>query len=176
MYPRLGLVVIAVALGGCASGSGSDTATDPGRPLDPTATTRDDGVVAFAPPTSRPGETTSTSTTTTTAPAACANPSKGEGPTVAISAVEFRFEPACIDMTTDQGINVTNHGTVVHNVTLVVVGEEEVEFLGADLQPGENNATEAFGNRGPGANTYRLFCRYHQDQGMEAYLRVSPAG
>lgn len=164
------ITIGALVWGGCASGA-DDTSAD----AESTSTTSAprDGITPLAPPTSRAGDTTSTSTTVPTAP--CPSPVKGEGPNVEIAASEFRFDPACIAMTDAQGINVTNKGTGVHNVTLVIVGEEEVEFLGSDLQPGQNTATEAFGNQGPGANTYRLFCRYHQDQGMEAYLIVAAA-
>jgi len=165
------IAIGALVWGGCASGE-DETSADAG-PTSSTSAPRD-SITPLAPPTSRAGDTTST--TTTTLPAApCPSPAKSEDPTVEIAVSEFRFDPACVAMTAEQGINVTNTGSAVHNVTLVIVGEEEVEFLGSDLQPGQNTATEAFGHQGPGANTYRLFCRYHQDQGMEAYLMVSAA-
>lgn len=155
--------VLLLALSACA---------DPGEPDRPASVPLTaEGPAPIAPPTSRAGNTTSTTTTTAPAPT-CPNPTAGDDETVEIVATEYRFSPSCVEMSVNQGVEITNEGTVVHNTTLMVVGQDDVEFLGGDLQPGETTATEAFGNQGPGANAYRLFCKYHQDQGMEATLIV----
>jgi plastocyanin len=111
--------------------------------------------------------TTAAPTTTTTGACtdATTGPSGGD-----VRAVDDRFEPACVAITAGQGITVRNDGTRTHNVTIEGVGDF------GDLPPGEQFASEAFGGEGgPGPGTYRLFCRFHVDVGMEAQLRVAPA-
>ncbi|MBI2169615.1 MAG: hypothetical protein HYU28_08975 [Actinobacteria bacterium] len=122
-----------------------------------------------APPTSRASDTT----TTTEPELPCRPTTAPEGPSVEIAAADFRFEPSCISMSADQGLNVTNGGTVTHNVTLQRVANPAEEYLDADLDPGANNATEALNNQGPGPGVYRLYCKFHEAQGMEAYLQAT---
>lgn len=165
MRAFVGLAMVTLLAGACSDGAGTTSAGSSTTEADVTGEASE----PLAPPTSRAGETT----TTTRPDLPCRDVVEGEGSAAEIAAVDFRFEPDCLELTADQGINVTNEGTVVHNVTLEIVSEPDTEFLGADLQPGENTATEAFGNQGPGADVYRLFCKYHEARGMEAFLRVS---
>ena len=77
---------------------------------------------------------------------------------------DFRFEPPCVVLTTDQGFGTQNKGENRHNLSI-----EDVAAVDVDTEPGAENNYDPPGLE---QNTYTFFCKYHRDRGMEGQLRV----
>jgi len=81
---------------------------------------------------------------------------------------DFSFAPPCLQINTNQGLRVHNEGDVAHNLSV-----ENIAGIDIDVQPGEENNTEATGLT-PGK--YSIFCKFHRGSNdMEGELRVVPA-
>jgi plastocyanin len=92
----------------------------------------------------------------------------GGGETISISETEFALDPS--EATVAAGpvtIDVTNDGSIVHNLEVEGDGIEEVT---ADLQAGDKDTLEL----DLPAGTYEMYCNIdaHADQGMEGELTV----
>lgn len=167
--PLAALVLAGLFVGACA-----EDGSEPAAVSSTTSTTSPAGTPAapLAPPTSRAGVTP----TTESVRLPCRTPRRQSGPTYQVSARDNLFDPRCMALTLDQGLDVVNAGEVVHNFTLQQVasgggGTELIDF--GTFEPGQNTATEAFGNEGPGAGIFRLYCKIHEAAGMEAFLEVT---
>jgi plastocyanin len=78
---------------------------------------------------------------------------------------DFRYQPTCAIVGVNQGIALTNEGSVVHNFSL------EGPDVDLDVAAGEEGRFEAIGGIAqPGVHT--LFCKYHRDAGMFGELRI----
>lgn len=167
-----GLISIAIGvalLAGC-SGDATTTAASTSTSLEGAGST----VAPLAPPTSRAGVTP----TTEAVRLPCRTPRRQSGPTYQVEATDNALSPSCMALTVDQGLNAVNEGSSVHNFTLQQLGSggattELIDF--GNFEPGQNTATEAFGNQGPGAGIFRLYCKIHEAAGMEAFLEVTEA-
>jgi plastocyanin len=94
----------------------------------------------------------------------CQDNSKAEGQ-ADLEMQDFQFAPPCLIMSTSQGLHLHNEGTVEHNFSV-----EGFKGLDVDVEPGEENNTEATGLK---AGTYQFFCKYHGDsKGMKGELRL----
>lgn len=87
---------------------------------------------------------------------------------MAVSEVDFQFQPSTLNATTSQSIMITNNGSALHNFSI------EGTPISVDTQPGQSTTLEPPGpSFAPG--TYTFFCKYHRSQGMEGTL-VATAG
>ena len=81
---------------------------------------------------------------------------------------DFQFAPPCLQINTEQGLRVHNEGGAPHNLSV-----EGVAGIDIDVQPGEENNTEATGLT---EGTYTIFCKLHRESNdMEGELRVVAA-
>jgi plastocyanin len=123
-------------------------------------------------------EPTATDAAATTAPAGtdsggiqaggdCTDNSKASGQ-ADLEMQDFQFAPPCLQINTGQGLRLHNEGQAEHNFSV-----EGFEGLDVDVEPGEENNTEATGLK---AGKYTFFCEYHREsKNMEGELRVVAA-
>lgn len=87
-----------------------------------------------------------------------------------VTARDFRFDPATIELEQDAdefAFKLVNEGTVVHNLSIRGSGF----VTDADVQPGgTNSAVQGLGDVRPA--TYEFFCKYHESQGMRGSLTI----
>jgi plastocyanin len=104
---------------------------------------------------------------TTNPPAGVLTPPPGQA--VTLEQVDFRFDPVHVVMSTEQGLTITNDGTVVHNVTI------QGTSVDIDVQPGQTANLEGIGGAVAPGN-YPFFCKYHRDKLMVGiFTVVAPA-
>ena len=102
-----------------------------------------------------------TSATTQTTPS-----QTGSGNAVAITMVDFSFQPATVTASTSQDIVLTNKGAALHNFSI------EGTSIDVDVQPGQSQTLTAPGpSFAPG--TYTFFCKYHRSSGMTGTLTAT---
>ena len=78
---------------------------------------------------------------------------------------DFQFAPPCLQISTAQGLRLHNEGQAPHNFSV-----EDNAGLDVDVQPGDENNTEATGLK---AGSYTFFCKFHREsKDMEGELRV----
>ncbi len=106
------------------------------------------------------------SNATTTPPSQTTASSASSGNAVAITMVDFNFEPATVTASTSQDIVLTNNGSALHNFSI------EGTSIDVDVQPGQSQTLTA---PGPSfaAGTYTFFCKYHRSQGMTGTLTAT---
>ena len=104
--------------------------------------------------------------------AVSANDSSGSGEAaeaapVDVALTEFAIAPAAVVVTLGGSLNVTNNGTMAHNVSIL-----DTAIKTADLQPGESAPLDV-SSLEPGE--YEIFCTItgHKDSGMTATLTVT---
>jgi plastocyanin len=95
----------------------------------------------------------------------CAEVSAPEGAPAPVTMMDNFFEPACVAVSSEQGLTVTNAGNLDHNFT--IQGTE----LSTDVEPGEDEETDEVGDH-VSAGTFRFYCRFHEDAGMVGTIVV----
>lgn len=95
----------------------------------------------------------------------CADLTATEGAPAGITMMDNFFEPSCVAVSSTQSIALTNAGNQLHNFS-TENGEIDV-----DVEPGEDEETDEIGDH-LRAGTYRVFCEYHEQQGMVGTLVV----
>lgn len=95
----------------------------------------------------------------------CAEVSAPEGAPAPVTMMDDFFEPACVAVSSEQGLTLTNAGNLDHNFT--IQGTE----LSTDVEPGEDEETDEVGDH-VGAGTFRFYCRFHEDAGMVGTIVV----
>jgi plastocyanin len=93
-----------------------------------------------------------------TAAACPGNASPATGSTITITAADFCFMPATLNLDAGKEVKVTfvNAGTAEHNLT---VGS-------TDVGEGEAGKTQTFTFTPTGSGAVQFFCKYHKDKGM----------
>jgi plastocyanin len=126
-------------------------------------------MVILASACSSNNNTGSTSTTTTTQQATTTAPpasSPAGGGQVAITMVDFSFNPSTVTASTSQDIVLTNTGSALHNFSITKLGIDQ------DVQPGQSVTLKAPGPSVTPGN-YDFFCKYHKSQGMVGTLTAT---
>jgi plastocyanin len=95
----------------------------------------------------------------------CAEVSATEGAAAGLTMMDNFFEPPCLAISSTQAIAITNAGNLVHNFS---VADGDVDI---DVEPGDEEETDEIGTD-LGAGTYRIFCKYHEADGMVGTLVV----
>ncbi len=102
----------------------------------------------------------------TTAPQTTASGGSSSGGSVALTMVDFSFQPATFTASTSQSIVLTNNGSALHNFSI------EGTPIDQDVQPGQSVTLAPPGpSFAPG--TYTFFCKYHRSQGMSGTLTAT---
>ena len=96
--------------------------------------------------------------------------SSAEGTSVTLALSEFALSPKELSVPKGGSIDITNNGTVVHNLSIT-----DTDLKTADIQPGDS-ATLDVSSLDPG--TYEMFCAIvgHKDSGMVGTLTVTEGG
>ena len=91
----------------------------------------------------------------------------GSSDPVAISMVEYAFDPADATAEPGQELRIANDGAITHNYLITDLGK------GVELEPGEEGVLELPGDVEPG--TYRVICDLsgHVEAGMTGTLEVT---
>ncbi len=95
----------------------------------------------------------------------CPEVSAPEGAPAGVTMMDTFFEPACVAVSSEQAVALTNAGNLDHNFSI------EGSDLSIDVEPGEDEETDEIGDS-VGAGTYRFFCRFHEGEGMVGTIVV----
>jgi plastocyanin len=97
------------------------------------------------------------------------NASSGGGKTLAVTAVDFKFDPTSLSVAAGESVTVSvkNDGSTEHNFSF-----EEAK-ANTDVAKGASEDVTFTAPSKPGDYTY--FCEYHKDRGMMGTIHVTGA-
>lgn len=107
--------------------------------------------------------------TATAAAEACTDRTDEGGAQALLTMRDNAFEPTCLRVLADQGLQLVNEGQNLHNLTI------ENTMVDIDTQPGAENNTEALAGVLEPGRTYPFFCKYHRAGGMTGELQIPGA-